>query len=564
MIITWLCYKNLPKNFFHDNVTQNFFAWFNNQIPVPNKNQVTSIAEVEFTKMQNNLKNILNKNISKFAFTIDAWSAKTRKSFYGITIHYVDENWVLQSCILDFVPSDGKHAGLDIAKIFLNVLEFYNITNKVAGITVDNVSANSTFIQELGNMLLDKSILFDPENQHFRCLAHVINLSVQDILSLMEIENDNFCAEQPTNEDGEQIEDTFIVIQETDNCIVKVVKKVRQLHNKIRNTESLTNKLENCCNILDIKYKKPISDSKTRWNSSFEMLKTAYHLKSALDMLCKNNKDINQYLLKAEEWNFIKLITDFLEDFKKVSEKISGEKYVTLPLAVVAFNCLLDKIEKKSFVLDDKVDRNQNDEKLIQAFQKGRDKLIKHYNKCNWIYCVSLILDPRIKAEGLDLTTWGREMKKQTLEKFKSLYKEYYDEYSNEKEIKEPSAKKRKTDNNNENTIDFEILFLKSDVTSDWEKEINNYLQSPRPGPKTDILVWWKNYSSAYPIISRMAKDILCIPATSVPIERVFSEASQVVTKNRCSLENQSMRELICINRWMNSSLKRNICEVYL
>ena len=56
----------------------------------------------------------------------------------------------------------------------------------------------------------------------------------------------------------------------------------------------------------------------------------------------------------------------------------------------------------------------------------GRDKILKHYNKFNWIYYVSLVLDPRIKADGLNLTSWGVEMKDQTIGKLKSLYKDYY------------------------------------------------------------------------------------------------------------------------------------------
>jgi len=48
---------------------------------------------------------------------------------------------------------------------------------------------------------------------------------------------------------------------------------------------------------------------------------------------------------------------------------------------------------------------------LIFALQSARDKILKHYKKSNWIYCVSLILDPRHKIEAFDKTAWGRDLK---------------------------------------------------------------------------------------------------------------------------------------------------------
>lgn len=160
------------------------------------------------------------------------------------------------------------------------------------------------------------------------------------------------------------------------------------------------------------------------------MLQTAVQMKDALNHLCIKNDTLKIYTLSSSDWFLLEQLIAFLKDFKSVSEKISGENYVKLPTAIISFNCLLDKIETKSFELDEKENRSQVDEKLILAFQKGRDKLIKHYHKCNWVYCVSLILDPRVKAAGLEATKWGREMVDQTLDKFKCLYQRYNNYYT--------------------------------------------------------------------------------------------------------------------------------------
>ena len=48
------------------------------------------------------------------------------------------------------------------------------------GVTTDNASNNITFINELSK----ENIFFKKEN-HFRCFAHVINLSVQEALKVL-------------------------------------------------------------------------------------------------------------------------------------------------------------------------------------------------------------------------------------------------------------------------------------------------------------------------------------------------------------------------------------------
>ena len=52
------------------------------------------------------------------------------------------------------------------------------------GITTDNASNNITFIRSLNSWAIQKDISFD-ENLHFRCFAHIINLSVQEALSCL-------------------------------------------------------------------------------------------------------------------------------------------------------------------------------------------------------------------------------------------------------------------------------------------------------------------------------------------------------------------------------------------
>lgn len=97
---------------------------------MPKRDCLRSKVEENFEIMQKNLKTILNKNDSRISFTIDGWTSIANKSFYGITAHFIDDNWELQSVVLDFVPANGNHTGKDIASIFFSVLQKYELERK--------------------------------------------------------------------------------------------------------------------------------------------------------------------------------------------------------------------------------------------------------------------------------------------------------------------------------------------------------------------------------------------------------------------------------------------------
>lgn len=48
---------------------------------------------------------------------------------------------------------------------------------------------------------------------------------------------------------------------------------------------------------------------------------------------------------------------------------------------------------------------------------------------------------------------------------------------------------------------------------------------------KSDPFSFWNNHRIAYPNLASLAGDILAVPATSAPVERVFSRASCVIGK---------------------------------
>lgn len=63
-----------------------------------------------------------------------------------------------------------------------------------------------------------------------------------------------------------------------------------------------------------------------------------------------------------------------------------------------------------------------------------------------------------------------------------------------------------------------------------------------------NVLHWWKEQLDL-PLLSSLAKHYLCIPATSVPSERVFSTAGDIVTAQRSVLRADHVDQLIFLKK---------------
>lgn len=65
-----------------------------------------------------------------------------------------------------------------------------------------------------------------------------------------------------------------------------------------------------------------------------------------------------------------------------------------------------------------------------------------------------------------------------------------------------------------------------------------------RPQVEPDPLDWWKDHAGEMPLLAGVARQLLCIPATSVPSERVFSASGNIVTPLRKKLNPDKVNKL--------------------
>ncbi|TFY61097.1 hypothetical protein EVJ58_g4726 [Rhodofomes roseus] len=142
---------------------------------------------------------------SKIAYSTDTWSTPQMMfTFAGTLAHFINDDWELVERLVDFKHLDiDEHKGVHAAKAFVKSASQRGGLNKIStliivillsgsllcgpyiiSVTMDNASANDVLARTLGRLLLQRyGINFETKNAQIRCLAHVVNLVVQKILS---------------------------------------------------------------------------------------------------------------------------------------------------------------------------------------------------------------------------------------------------------------------------------------------------------------------------------------------------------------------------------------------
>ena len=88
--------------------------------------------------------------------------------------------------------------------------------------------------------------------------------------------------------------------------------------------------------------------------------------------------------------------------------------------------------------------------------------------------------------------------------------------------------------------------------TESEEDEVNSYVrQRPTMTDDQDLLGWWKTNSSVYPRLVQLARQVLCVPASSSSSsssKRVFSVASRTIEERRTRLSPSTVDVLLFLH----------------
>lgn len=526
--------------------------------------------------------------------SFDGWRSRNRHALYGILCFYVDGSGLPSKLVLGLPELKRSHTGANIAAQILEILESYEILDKVGYITLDNAGNMDTATDEMAKVLG-----FEPRKRRVRCFGHVLNLVVKALLFGHDAEAFE------TEIDGEPVLDA------TQHEIWRKKGPIGKLHNLIHwihRSDKLTYRLRAFQQDFfaqsdnpKIRVKRPVDvvlDNLTRWLSTFYMIQRALVLRPFLEDLvekvtlefnkeCRNGTKYKgelplclreESLLSEKDWKVIELMDKVLVDFEEALRMLEGdaqnrvrkggaiEAYGNMWDVASTYEFLMDSLEDWKAVADDHPDP----EHFKININLGWAKLNDYYTKLDETpaYYASAVLNPVSRWSYFE-NTWTDEVQLAWLQEAKRLVRGLWEsEYKTlpipDTPEEEPPYKRLKTmsalERHRAQRTSSLVGGYSSSTTSlvGEHDEYDRWLSSPdsKSDPfVTNLFQYWWGKRKEYPRLSRMALDLLSIPPMSAECERLFSVAGQMVSPQRSRLEASTIGVTQTLRSWVRNGL---------
>lgn len=436
------------------------------------------------------------------SLTTDAWTSSNNESYMAVTAHFVDDETKLCSILLTCETYDDRHTSENLCEFLKNVMKEWDISHKVTAIVSDN-AANIINAIKLGQW------------RSIGCFAHTLNLIVQTATK--------------------EIADVLTKVKN----IVEYFNRSTQGQKKLITTQQQLN-----LPLLKLK-----QDVPTRWNSTYDMLQRIIQVKDAvITTIALLRSDL---IIKQEDWEIIEEVLPLLQPFYEVTVEISAEKNVSLS-KVIVFNNLIQDFLKKYASQNDKIIAVQ------LALKRGMETRFRDLEN-NILYAESTILDPRFKARALK----NSDYRERAIEGLKNKVGKTLLQaiQNNDQEISSSTTALVPISATDENGNKQNCMSIWDEYDSEISRitrpenktvagirEVDKYLNEEYLDRKKDPLFWWHERRFTYPHLYGYILKRFCIVATSVPCERVFSGAGQIISQRRKLLKPNKVSTLLFLH----------------
>lgn len=317
----------------------------------------------------------------------------------AITGYFIDSDWVYREVLLGFKPLHGTHTGSYLSSVLIETLVEHNIEDKVFGLTTDNASNNKTLATALQQALSDDTII-----TRIPCLAHVIQLSLNQLLARIKAVPLNESAETRWTEKQSRLAQENAKQSQISSTLNKVRYLAIYVNASPQRRETFYNLQTTNIKIV------PIQDVKTRWNSTFLMLRRAKRLRAIFSLFC-TEYDCEEMLLSEQEWRQIDYLLCITEPFFDYTTQLSKTRDVTAHYVFKIYNKLFDHLERSQAQLRRK--RVLWKKQMLEALEAGRSKLDEYYSQADDlrgnIYAISTMLAPVNKFKFFLSSDWDQK-----------------------------------------------------------------------------------------------------------------------------------------------------------
>jgi hypothetical protein len=443
-----------------------------------------------YNEVREEIERNLLAEATHFASTTDMWTSRAQDPYISFTVHYVDSNWDLQTHCLQtqYLPSD--HTGEVIMESLTEILNNWNldITNHVC-ITTDSGSNVIRACRLLGW-------------KRISCFGHNLDLAIRKGL------------EDP------RVDRVVSVCRKVVSAFTRSWKKSRDLKEVQEERGLPQHKLK--------------VDVSTRWGSTLDMLHRIVEQQEAIRVVLATDRKSSHLIPTWQDFDVMDSILAVLAPLRDMTDLLSGESHITISAVYPLIKHL------SSTVLSHK----DSDSALTKEVKtRVNDDLQRRYSGDETNQSISLcsVIDPRFKLSSLDSSehTNIKECIKVEMDALSCVSVQEDDAASEQPLPKKPKHGLGQILGNYASSSS-----CKQMTTSE---ELDMYLQLPNEDIDSSPLAWWKSSTNnkKFPSLSKVAKKYLCICATSVASERLFSTGGDIVTPSRSCLKPQRVDQLV-------------------
>lgn len=462
---------------------------------------------------------VMLSEVEYVTLTTDMWTSSCKtESYVAVTAHYVTKDWQLASVWLDCCRFVGAHTAPDIRNEIFAICRRWGVERKINAIVTDNAANMKAAVALLGWDWLP-------------CLAHTLNLAVKDAINAVEHSRqkvkaivEHFHRSTSASDKFEEMQNTIAESAASAAATVAGADAAR-----IACGEHGTNTAY-----------KLLNDVETRWNSTYAMFSRVCKVREPLvaTIAILKQKKINLPTLDASEFDQLQELCRVLQPFESITTELSSENFVSGSKVLIVVRELMRLMTAFSNETGIMPETHSLATQLLDGL-RSRFPVVEH----NVTLSLPTYFDPRFKRCGI---TSGS-----ALQKCKSEVQRLVTDMINDDV---PSA-------NHDDAIDY-------DTSSIWGRfdrqndsyiasttpsstaiiEMRQYQEEPPIGRNQDPLEWWRKREVVYPRLAKLARKHLSLCATSVPSERVFSTAGEILTKKRNRLGSENFRKIMFLH----------------
>ncbi|KAJ3670711.1 hypothetical protein LUZ60_008137 [Juncus effusus] len=482
---------------------------------------------------------------SRVSLSVDTWRSGTGAEYLCLTCHFIEQlknsEWKLCKKILNFIQIEPNPSPDSVSNNILEKIHEWGLEKKLSGIILDNCTAGDLIGREIIRVLSPKGcLLSNGELFLMRSCAHILNLTVQESL--------------------EQA--------------VEFTSWVRECIHHVKFTQDKFLEFQKICKQLGLSQKPLILDSPNNWSTTYSMFETACYYQDVFASLAKWDPDYHG-LLNTKNWADVKALTDILDVLYHITEKFPATENATSNLY---FNelCGIHHLLKTWCTSDSPVVATMASQMLL--------KLETYWDLTKTLMAIASILDPRFKMKSIEYffkKIYGETFEaKSRVEEIQKVFINLYNEYALEtaSSSKNPAVLcyagntgssvtltgsgldynngsdesktfSRATLSNARRGLDQYIQ--DSSTGQSLKTDLDMYLEEPvyraKEEGEFDILGWWRSFSAKYPVLSVMARDVLAVPVSAVPLD---SDA-RLLNDYLSTMDSNTVQGLICAQDWL-------------